>query len=419
MNDRRVVITGTGVISCVGKNVADFWDSLVNGRCGLDTITKFDTSGYKTHIGGEIKNFDITEYMPVKEAKRLDLFTHLAIAAADEAVKEAGLPNDFRAENNIDPTRVGVVVSSGIGGLQTLTDQVRTLDNRGPNRVSPLLIPMMIIDTASGCISLRHGAQGPNLGIVSACSSACHSIGEALWMIKRDDADIMITGGAEASVTEIGFGGFCSMKAMSKRNDDPKHASRPFDAERDGFVMSDGAGVLVLEELEHAKKRGANILAEIVGYGATGDAFHITSPDPEGMGAARAIMTAMRHAGMNPEDIDYINAHGTSTPLNDKFETKAIKAALGDHAYKVSISSTKGVTGHGLGAAGGFETIACVKAIQNGIIPPTINYENPDPNCDLNYTPNIAEEKAIKTAVNINLGFGGHNGALLLKRFEG
>jgi 3-oxoacyl-[acyl-carrier-protein] synthase II len=419
MNDRRVVITGTGIISCVGKNVADFWDSLVNGRCGLDTITKFDTSGYKTHIGGEIKDFDITQYMPVKEAKRLDLFTHLAIAAADEAIKEAGLPTDFRAENNIDPTRVGVVVSSGIGGLQTLTDQVRTLDNRGPNRVSPLLIPMMIIDTASGCISLRHGAQGPNLGIVSACSSACHSIGEALWMIKRDDADIMITGGAEASVTEIGFGGFCSMKAMSKRNDDPKHASRPFDAERDGFVMSDGAGVLVLEELEHAKKRGANILAEIVGYGATGDAFHITSPDPEGMGAARAIMTAMRHAGMNPEDIDYINAHGTSTPLNDKFETKAIKAALGDHAYKVSISSTKGVTGHGLGAAGGFETVACVKAIQNGIIPPTINYENPDPNCDLNYTPNDAQEKAIRTAVNINLGFGGHNGVLLLKRFEG
>ena len=419
MNDRRVVITGTGIISCVGHDVTTFWDSLVNGRCGLDTITKFDVSAFRSHIGGEIKDFDITQYMPAKEAKRLDHVTHLAIAAATEAVKQAGLPDDFRESNNIDPTRAGVVVSSGIGGLQTLTEQVRVLDQRGAKRVSPLLIPMMIIDTASGCISMRHGAQGPNMSIVTACSSACHSIGESFWMIKRDDADIMITGGSEASVTEIGFGGFCSMKAMSCRNDDPKHASRPFDAERDGFVMSDGAGVLVLEELEHAQKRGANILAEIVGYGATGDAFHITSPDPNGMGAARAVMTAMKHAGMNPEDIDYINAHGTSTPLNDKFETKAIKAALGEHAWNVAISSTKGVTGHALGAAGGFETIACVNALKYGIIPPTINYENPDPNCDLNYTPNTACEKIIKTAININLGFGGHNGALLLKRFDG
>ena len=266
---------------------------------------------------------------------------------------------------------------------------------------------------------MRYGAMGPNMSIVTACSTACHSIGESFWMIKRDDADIMITGGSEASITEIGFGGFCSMKAMSRRNDDPKHASRPFDAERDGFIMSEGAGVLVIEELEHAKKRGATILAEIIGYGATGDAFHITSPDPEGRGAARAIKTAMRHAGLAQTDIDYINAHGTSTPLNDKFETKAIKLALGEQARQVAISSTKGVTGHGLGAAGGFETIACVKALQTGIIPPTINYENPDPDCDLNYTPNNAREQKITTAVNINLGFGGHNGALILKRFKG
>ncbi len=419
MSDRRVVITGTGIVSCVGNNVTDFWDAVVNGRCGLDRVTKFDISGFRTHIGGEVKNFDITQYMPGKEAKRLDYVTHLAIAATDEAVKQAGLPEDFRNGEVVDPTRVGVVVSSGIGGLQTLTEQVRALDARGPKRVSPLLIPMMIIDTSSGSISMRYGAMGPNMGIVTACSTACHSIGESFWMIKRDDADVMITGGSEASITEIGFGGFCSMKAMSQRNDDPKHASRPFDAERDGFVMSEGSGVLVLEELEHAKKRGANILAEIVGYGATGDAFHITSPDPEGRGAARAVKTAMRHAGLAPENIDYINAHGTSTSLNDKFETKAIKLALGDHARQVAISSTKGVTGHGLGAAGGFETIVCVKALQEGIIPPTINYENPDPDCDLDYTPNCAREQKITTAVNINLGFGGHNGALLLKRFEG
>lgn len=419
MNDRRVVVTGTGIISCVGNNVADFWNSIVNGCCGIDRVTAFDTTEYRTQIAGEVRNFDIADYMPLKDARRLDRFVHLAIGAADQAMQEAGLPQDLASCSDIDRTRVGVVVSGGIGGITTLTEQAKVLDSRGPGKVSPLLIPMMIVDTASGCISMRYGAQGPNLSIVTACATACHSIGEAFWMIKRNDADIMLTGGAEAAVGSIGFAGFCSMKAMSQRNDDPKHASRPFDAERDGFVMSEGSGVLVLEELEHAKKRGANILAEIVGYGATGDAFHITSPDPEGMGAARAIMTAMRHAGINPEDIDYINAHGTSTPLNDKYETKAIKAALGEHAWDVSISSTKGVTGHGLGAAGGFETIACVKALQSGVIPPTINYENPDPECDLNYTPNTAQEKKIKTAVNVNLGFGGHNGAILLKRFEG
>lgn len=417
MNDRRVVITGTGIVSCVGNSVADFWDSLVNGRCGLGKITRFDTSEYRTHIGGEIKNFDFSKYMPPKDAKRLDPFCQYAIAAADEAMLEAGLPMQLDG-SSIDRTRVGVVVSSGIGGLETLTEQTVVLHERGPSRISPLLIPMMIIDMASGNISMRYGAQGPNMGVVTACGTGCHSIGEAFWMIKRDDADVMIAGGSEACIVKIGVAGFCSMKAMSQRNDDPLHASRPFDMDRDGFVMSEGAGVMVIEELEHARKRGANIIAEIVGYGATGDAYHITSPDPEGMGAARAMKIALAHAKINPEQVDYINAHGTSTPLNDKFETKAIKAALGDHARKVSISSTKGTTGHSLGAAGGFESIACVKAIQTGIIPPTINYQTPDPDCDLDYTPNVAKEKSVKIAVNTNLGFGGHNGVLVFKRFE-
>ncbi len=417
MNERRVVITGTGIVSCVGNSVVEFWDSLVNGRCGLGKITRFDVSEYRTQIGGEVKNFDISKYMPVKDAKRLDLFCQFAVAAADEAVLQAGLPLQLDG-SGIDRTRVGVLVSSGIGGLEILTEQNTLLDSRGPSRVSPLLIPMMIIDMSSGNLSMRYGAQGPNMGIVSACATGCHSIGEAFWMVKRNDADIMVAGGTEASIVKLGFAGFCSMKAMSQRNDDPLHASRPFDADRDGFVMSEGAGVMILEELEHAKKRGANIIAEVVGYGATGDAYHITSPDPDGMGAARAIKVAMGHAGVNPADIDYINAHGTSTSLNDKFETKAIKAAFGDHAYKVSVSSTKGTTGHGLGAAGGFESIACVKAIQTGIIPPTINYVTPDPDCDLDITPNTAKEKKIRYAVNTNLGFGGHNGAIVFKRFE-
>ncbi len=418
MTERRVVVTGAGIISCVGNNVDDFWESIVEGRCGLGPVTRFDASeGFRTKIGGEVKNFDIQKYMPAKEAKRLDQFCHFAVAASDEAMANAGLPNDLRG-SSIDHTRVGVLVSSGIGGLKTLEDQHSIIINRGASRVSPLLIPMMIGDMASGSISMRYGAMGPNMGIVTACASACHSLGEAYWMIKRDDADIMITGGAESTITPLGFAGFCSMKAMSQRNDDPKKASRPFDRDRDGFVMAEGAGTLIFEELEHAKKRGANILAEVVGYGTTADAYHITSPSPNGEGASLAITSAMRHAGLAPEDIDYINAHGTSTSLNDKFETKAFKSALGDHAAKVSISSTKGATGHGLGCAGALETFACIKAICTGVIPPTINYETPDPDCDLEYTPNEAREKPIKTALNMNLGFGGHNAALIVKRYE-
>ncbi len=416
MNDRRVVITGTGIISCVGNNVQDFWDSIINGRCGIGPVTRFDVSKYRTMIAGEVKNFSITSYMTEKEARRLDMFCHYAIAASDESIRNAGISQKL---DGLDRKKVGVLVSSGIGGMQTFEQQCAVLQNRGPDKSSPLMIPMLIGDMASGSISMRYGAQGPNFGIVSACASACHSIGESFWIIKRGDADIMLTGGAEATVSPMGFAGFCSMRAMSERNDDPQHASRPFDAQRDGFVMSEGAGVLVLEELEHAKKRGANIIAELVGYGATADAYHITSPAPDGAGAAEAMRSALRHANLKPEDIDYINAHGTSTPLNDKFETAAIKSVFGSHAAKLSISSTKGMTGHALGAAGGLETIACSLAIKNGIVPPTINYENPDPECDLNYTPNKAVERKIRTAVNLNLGFGGHNAVLILRSFNG
>ncbi len=417
MNKRRVVVTGCGVISCVGNDVKSFWDAVVNGRCGLGPVTRFDVSEYRTRIAGEVKDFDVCNYLSFKESKRMDLFCHYAIAAADEAMKSAGLPTNGEW-GNVDPDRVGVLVSSGIGGLETITEQCKVLLEKGPGRVSPLMIPMMISDISSGNISIRYGARGPNMAIVTACATGCHSIGESYWMVARDDADIMICGGAEASISKLGIAGFCAEKAMSTRNDDPLHASRPFDRERDGFVMSEGSGVLILEELEHAKKRGATILAEVIGYGLSGDGYHITSPAPDGNGGARAMKMAMKHAGINPADISYINAHGTSTELNDKFETLAIKAALGDAAKTVAVSSTKGVTGHGLGAAGGFESIVCVQSIVNNVVPPTINYENPDPECDLDVTPNTAREMEVKVALNSNLGFGGHNGALLFKKFE-
>lgn len=418
MNKRRVVVTGCGVISCVGNNVKTFWDAVVNGRCGLGPVTRFDVSDYRTRIAGEVKDFNVCDYLSFKESKRMDLFCHYAIAAADEAMKQAGLPVNGEW-GNIDPDRVGVLVSSGIGGLDTITEQARTLFEKGPGRISPLLIPMMISDISSGNISIRYGARGPNMAIVTACATGCHSIGESYWMVARDDADVMICGGAEASISKLGIAGFCAEKAMSTRNDDPLHASRPFDKDRDGFVMSEGSGVLILEELEHAKKRGAAILAEVIGYGLSGDGYHITSPAPDGNGGARAMKMAMKHAGITPDKIDYINAHGTSTELNDKFETLAIKGALGDAAKRVAVSSTKGVTGHGLGAAGGFESIVCVQSIINGVVPPTINYETPDPECDLDITPNTAREMEVKVALNSNLGFGGHNGALLFGKFEG
>ncbi len=417
MDGRRVVVTGMGAISCVGNSVKETWDALVEGRCGIDRISRFDLSAYRTQIGGEVKGLKITDYMPEKEARHLDDFCHYAVVAADEALKDAGLPVDLSTAQGVDTDRVGVCVGSGIGGMRTLEDQCKQLFERGPSRTSPFLIPMMIIDMASGVISMRTNAKGPNMACVTACATASHSIGESFWMVKRGDADIMITGGAEAAISRLGFAGFCSLKAMSQRNDDPKHSSRPFDKDRDGFVMSEGAGVLVLEELEHARKRGARIYAEVVGYGATGDAYHFTSPAPGGEGAARAFKAALKCAGLPVESVDYINAHGTSTSLNDKFETQAIKVAFGEHARKLSISSTKGAMGHSLGAAGGIETIACVKSIETGVIAPTINYQTPDPDCDLDYTPNAARERKVDVAVNINLGFGGHNGVIVVRKF--
>jgi 3-oxoacyl-[acyl-carrier-protein] synthase II len=414
MNEkRRVVITGMGTVSCLGVGVKALWDGVLDGRSGIGPITQFDASDFRCRVAGEANDFDVEKYMSLKEARRLDRFCHLGVAASDEAVKQAGLDN-----GGFDPMRVGVLVGSGVGGIHTFRTQTTVLENRGPRRSSPLTVPMMIVDMASGAISIRHGFKGPNLAVVTACATASHAIGEAMWMIKRGDADIMLAGGAEACIDPMGLAGFCAMKALTSRNDDPTGASRPFDAGRDGFVPAEGAGILVLESLESAQKRQANILAEVVGYGLTGDAYHITAPDPEAEGAARAFTNAMNQAELTPADIGYINAHGTSTPLNDKSETLAIKKALGARAYEVPVSSTKSMTGHGLGAAGGLESAVCVMALREGVVPPTINYETPDPNCDLDYVPLKAREVAAKTAVNINLGFGGHNAVLLFKKWE-
>ncbi len=416
MNSRRVVVTGIGAVSSIGNSVDAMWESLLAGKSGIGPVTKFDAADYRTRIAGEVRDLDVSKYMTEKEARRLDDFCIYAIAAGDEAMKDAGLGIDLRDGTLADPNRVGVCVGSGIGGMRTMEEQCMKMLQQGPSKVSPFLIPMMIIDMASGSLSMRYGAKGPNHAVVSACSTASHSIGESYWMVKRGDADIMITGGTEASVSRLGLAGFCSMKALSQRNDDPTRASRPFDRDRDGFVMSEGAGILILEEYEHAKARGAKIYAEMVGYGATGDAYHITSPAPGGEGGARALSMALKNAGLNPEEVDYINAHGTSTLLNDKFETAAIKTAFGEHAYKLAMSSTKGCTGHSLGAAGGLETIVCLKTIQTGVIPPTINYETPDPECDLDCTPNTPRERTVKVALNTNLGFGGHNGVIIVKK---
>ncbi|MBO4489942.1 MAG: beta-ketoacyl-ACP synthase II [Lentisphaeria bacterium] len=418
MSGRRVVITGMGAVSCVGNSVADMWDSVVNGRCGITRVTLFDPSDLKTQIAGEVHGLNPENYFPPKEVHRTDDFCVYAMAAFTEAARDAGLPIDLREEGSpLDPDRTGVCIGSGIGGMRTIESQARVLFEKGPNRISPFFIPMLISDMASGMISIRSGARGPNFAAVSACSSCAHAIGESFSAIARGDADAMICGGAEATISRLGFSGFCSMKAMSVRNDDPLHASRPFDRDRDGFVMSEGAGVLILEELEHAKARGAHIHAEVIGYGASCDAYHITSPAPGGSGGVLAFRMAMKNAGIDPDDVDYVNAHGTSTHLNDLYETQALKTIFGDHVNKMAISSTKGTMGHGLGAAGGFETIICAKVLQTGIVPPTINYTTPDPECDLDYTPNTAREyKQMNIAINTNLGFGGHNGVIVLKK---
>ncbi|MEW9667600.1 beta-ketoacyl-ACP synthase II [Ammoniphilus sp. 3BR4] len=409
----RVVITGMGVISPIGKSVEEFWENLLAGKSGVDHITAFDVSDYPTRIAAEVKDFNPEEFMDKKEVKRTDRFVQFAIAAAKLAMENAGLNME-----EVNRDRVGVYVGSGIGGLGTFEDQHRTLLEKGPKRVSPFFIPMMIANMGSGLVSIILGAKGPNSAAVTACATGTNSIGDAFKIIQRGEADVMFAGGSEATIRPTGLAGFCSAKAMSTRNDEPQKASRPFDLDRDGFVMGEGSGVLVLESLEHAKQRGANILAEIVGYGMSGDAHHLTMPAPEGEGAARCMNMAIRDAGINPEDIDYINAHGTSTEYNDKFETMAIKAALGDHAYKVAVSSTKSMTGHLLGAAGAIEAIACVKAIQEQIIPPTINYETPDPDCDLDYVPNVARKAKVNVTLSNSLGFGGHNATIIIKKFE-
>ncbi len=409
----RVVITGVGVISPVGNDIPTFWNNVTTGVSGIDTVTAFDTSEYSTRIAGEVKNFNPEDYIDRKEVRRMDRFVHFAIAASKQAVSNANL--DIEKTN---ANRVGVYIGSGIGGLITLEENHKTLLEKGPRRVSPFMIPMMIANMASGLVSIHTGAKGPNSAAVSACATGTHSIGDATEIIRRGHADVMIAGGSEATISPLAFAGFGNMKALSTNNDEPQKASRPFDLNRDGFVMGEGAGVVILESLEHAQKRGANIIAEVVGYGMSGDAYHLTAPAPEGEGAARAMAEALRDAGLDPTEINYINAHGTSTDYNDKFETMAIKSVFGDHAYKLAVSSTKSMTGHLLGAAGGVEAVICALAIRDGIIPPTINYETPDPECDLDYVPNEARKQPVRVTMSNSLGFGGHNASLIIKSFE-
>lgn len=408
MSKRRVVVTGLGVVSPLGCDLTTFWDRLTKGESGIRKITYFDTEKYSSKIAGELTGFDSTAYIPPKEARRLDPFIQYGLVSAKMAFADAGL--DAR---KLDLERAGVVYASGIGGLQVLQEQMRVLETKGPTRFSPFMIPHMITNIVAGVIAIEYSFRGPNFCITSACASATHSLGEALRIIQHGEADVMISGGSEATICELGVGGFCALRALSTRNDDPAKASRPFDRDRDGFVIAEGAGALVLEEYEHAKKRGAKIYCELAGYGRTCDAYHITAPDEFGRGAARGMQLAVQDAGLNPEQIDYINAHGTSTDLNDKCETMAIKAALGeDHARKLCISSNKSMLGHTLGAAGAIESVATALTIKHGVIPPTINLENPDPNCDLDYVPNTAREKKVKAVLKNSLGFGGHNATL-------
>lgn len=413
MKNRRVVVTGLGIISPIGIGKEEFFHSLKNGISGVDYITRFDTELFDTKIAAEVKNFDPTDYIDKKEARRMDRFTQYAVAASKMAVKDGNLNTDA-----IDQNRFGVCIGCGIGGMETMENQCSVLREKGPGRVSPFFVPMMISNIAAGNISIELNAKGPNSTVVTACASATNAIGEAFRIIQRGDADIMISGGTEAAITPMALAGFSSMKALSTRNDDPKSASRPFDKERDGFVMGEGAGILILEELESAKSRGATIYAEMVGYGATADAHHITAPSPDGEGAYRSMQMAIDDAGINKYDIDYINAHGTSTGLNDKLETLAIKNLFMEHAKDMAVSSTKSMTGHLLGAAGAIEAAACIMAINESIIPPTINYKNKDEECDLDYVPNTAIKKEVKYALSNSLGFGGHNATIILRKYE-
>lgn len=409
----RVVITGLGAVTPIGKSVEEFWRNAVAGESGGGPITLFDATRYSTRIAAEVKGFDPEAYLDRKDAKRLTRFLQFAVVAADMALEDACLELDQE-----DRTRIGVLIGSGIGGLDILTEQLRRLFEGGPDRISPFLVPYMIPDMASGYVSIRHGLKGPNTCVVTACSTGANAIGDAAHIIRRGEADVILAGGCEAPVTEIGVGGFCAARAVTTRSDDPLRASRPFDANRDGFLIAEGSGVLVLESLEHALHRNARIYAEIVGYAMSADAFHITQPDPDAEGASRSMSLALKYAGIEASEIDYINAHGTSTPYNDRLETKAIRTVFGKHADCLAVSSTKSMIGHTLGAAGAIESIACIKAIQTGTLPPTINYETPDPECDLDYVPNASRPSNVRTVMKNSFGFGGHNATLIFRKYD-
>ena len=410
----RIVITGLGAVTPLGLDVGSTWDGLIEGRSGIAPITLFDANELESRIAGEVKGFDADALLSPREARRLDRFCQFALVASREAIADAALVID---DSNSED--VGVLIGSGIGGINTLTEQLEVLRTKGPRRVSPFLVPMFIIDLAAGQVAIAVGARGPNFATVSACATSAHALGEAAEIIKRGDARVMIAGGSEASVVPIGVAGFASMRALSTRNDAPERASRPFDAERDGFVMAEGGGVVVLEAESFARTRGAHIYAELAGYGASDDAYHITAPPDGGEGAVRSMRIALRKAGCDPSDIQYINAHGTSTPVNDRIETAAVKEVFGGHAHRIPMSSTKSMTGHMLGAAGVVEAIACIKAIEQSVIPPTMNYENPDPECDLDYVPNTARQQKVDAALTNSFGFGGHNVSLVLRRYDG
>jgi len=413
--DRRVVITGLGVVASLGHSPEALWKNVIAGKCGINHITAFDASGYDCRFAAEVKEFNPSPAFPsAKEIRRTDRFAQFSVYAAWQALRDSGVDLD-----KTDRDQVGAIIGSGIGGLHTTEEQHKILLSKGPGRLSPFMIPMLILNMGSGLFSMLHNLRGPNLATCSACSTATHALGEAWRTLKMGDAKIMFAGGSEATIVPLGIGGFCAMRALSTRNEDPQHASRPFDRDRDGFVMGEGAGVLMLEEMEHAKARGARIYAEITGYGNTADASHLTAPSPGGEGAARCMKMALRSAGLNPGDISYINAHGTSTPQGDIAETQAIKTVFEDGTKKIAVSSTKGATGHMLGAAGAVEMVLCVKAIQTGIVPPTINLENPDPQCDLDYVPGAAREWRVNAVVNNSFGFGGHNATVIATRFTG
>jgi 3-oxoacyl-[acyl-carrier-protein] synthase II len=412
---RRIVITGMGAVSPLGNSVEASWQGAIEGRSGIGPVTRFDTTDYDVRIAGEVKGFNAEEYIPAKELRRMDRFIHYAVAVCKQAACDANF--QITPENDTD---IGVIIGSGIGGIETLTEAVLVIKEKGPGRVSPFTIPALLTDLAAGQASIQMGIKGTNFAVVSACASSAHAIGEAMEIIRRGDAKAMLAGGSEAAVCTVGMASFAAMRALTSQfNDDPHHASRPFDGKRSGFVLAEGAAALMLEDLEYAQARGANILAELTGYGSTSDASHITAPAEGGEGAARAMRMALESAGLQPHDIDYINAHGTSTPLNEKYETMAIKSAFGDQAYKIPVSSTKSMTGHMLGAAGSMELIFCIKAIHEGIIPPTMNQEVPDPDCDLDTVPNAARPLKIRRAMSNSMGFGGHNVSLIVERFDG